>query len=79
MNINFNISTLTKSKLQADEFILLMLLENEKEITQKEIGEILNSSERTVGRNLKKLHKKKYTTRSLNGKYTLTDKILELI
>lgn len=58
MNINFNISTLTKSKLQADEFILLMLLENEKEITQKEIGEILNSSERTVGRNLKKLHKK---------------------
>lgn len=79
MNINFNISTLTKSKLQTDEFMLLMILEQENKISQREIGEILNCHERTIIRNLKKLYEHKYITKSINGKYSLTDKLVDLI
>ena len=79
MNINFNISTLTKSKLQTDEFILLLLLEKGNKITQREMGEILNCHERTIIRNLKKLYENKYITKSINGRYSLTDKLIDLI
>lgn len=77
-NISFNIDTFIKSGLIADEFLVLMLLE-QRSFRMFEISKILNISERTVYRCMNTLKDRGFVVKKDKMNYESTEKIADII
>ena len=80
-HISFNVSTFVKSGLLADEFIILMLIE-QKPFKMAELASLLNLSERTIYRCMQTLKEKGFVLKiGRKGvmSYEPTNKLAEII